>query len=78
MYYVLVVCDDDEDVEFLRQAFHAQPGNISFYSVNGGVKLLEFMSNQPLNELPFLKENRYDSRRTQTRRTRIFDRHDLY
>ena len=54
MHYVLVVCDDDEDVEFLRQAFHAQPGKISFNSLNGGVKLLKFVSNQPLNELPFL------------------------
>ena len=54
MHYVLLVCDDDEDVDFLKQAFHAQPGKIPVNCMNCGAKLLEFVSNQPWNELPFL------------------------
>ena len=54
MHYVLVVCDDDEDVEFLYQAFHTQPRKIPVNSLNCGVKLLEFVSTRSRNELPFL------------------------
>lgn len=54
MYYVLVVCDDDEDSAFLDQAFHAQPGNIPVIRINGGLKLLDFIRERPLNEYPFL------------------------
>jgi CheY-like chemotaxis protein len=54
MHYVLVVCDDDEDIEFLKQAFHAQPGKIPVNSLDSGRKLLEHLSTRPLYELPFL------------------------
>src|SRR4028118_361928 len=54
MHYVLVVCDDDDDVAFLDQAFHAQPGNFPVKCMNGGLQLLEFVYNHPFNEFPFL------------------------
>ena len=54
MHYVIAVCDDEEDVEFLSRAFHAQPGKIPVHCMNAGVKLLEFVAKRPLNQLPFL------------------------
>ena len=54
MHYVLTICDDEEDVAFLDQAFHAQPGNISFTCMTRGRKLLEFIDSHSLNDFPFL------------------------
>jgi CheY-like chemotaxis protein len=54
MHYVLVVCDDAEDVKHLDQAFQAQPGNVRVDCMNGGLKLLDFIFNHPLNDFPFL------------------------
>jgi CheY-like chemotaxis protein len=54
MHYVLVVADDEEDVSFLEQAFHAQPGNIPVKSMNKGLNLWEFICSHPIAEFPFL------------------------
>ena len=54
MYYLLVVCDDEEDVGFLEHAIHAQPGNIPVTCMDGGLKLLDFIYNHSAKEFPFL------------------------
>jgi|GEM_PF-5681431 len=54
MHYVLVVCDDEEDVALLDQAFHAQPVTISITCMDGGLKLLDFVSSHPSKDFPFL------------------------
>ncbi len=54
MLYVVVVCDDEEDVKFLEQAFHSQPSNVPVACIDGGLKLLDFICNRPLNDYPFL------------------------
>lgn len=54
MNYVLVVCDDEEDASLLNDAFRAQPGDISVSCVGTGQKLLDFVHDRPLRELPFL------------------------
>lgn len=54
MHYVLVVCDNEEDSSYLGQGFDAQPGQIPLICMNKGKELLDFASNRPLNEPPFL------------------------
>lgn len=54
MRYVLVVCDDQEDISFLNDAFQAQPGEISVSCLDGGERLLEFIRALPVDECPFL------------------------
>jgi CheY-like chemotaxis protein len=54
MHYVLAVSDDEEDIAFLDQAFHTQPGNIPVTCMNRGLKLWDFVSNRSPNEFPFL------------------------
>ena len=54
MHYVLAVSDDEEDVAFLDQAFHSQPGNIPVKCMTGGLKLWDFVCNCSPNEVPFL------------------------
>ena len=54
MHYVLAVSDDVDDIAFLDQAFHTQPGNIPVTCMNKGLKLWDFICNLPPNELPFL------------------------
>jgi CheY-like chemotaxis protein len=54
MHYVLVVGDDEEDIAFLEQAFHAQPVKIAVTCLNKGRKLLDLVRNHPHTDLPFL------------------------
>ena len=54
MHYVLAVSDDEEDIAFLEQAFHTQPGNIPVKYMTGGLKLWDFICNCSPNEVPFL------------------------
>lgn len=54
MHYVLAVSDDEENIAFLEQAFHAQPGNVRVTCVSGGLKLLNFIDNRSPNDFPFL------------------------
>jgi chemotaxis family two-component system response regulator Rcp1 len=54
MQYALLVCDDEEDARHLDQAFRAQSGNVSVNCMNGGLKLLDFIVNHPLDSFPFL------------------------
>jgi CheY-like chemotaxis protein len=54
MHYVLAVSDDEEDIAFLDQAFHTQPGNIPVTCMNRGLKLWDFVCNRSPNEFPFL------------------------
>jgi len=54
MHYVLAVCDDEEDVAFLEQAFFAQPGSYPVTCMQGGLQLLDFIYNHPFKDFPFL------------------------
>ncbi len=53
MHYVLAV-GADEDITFLDQAFHAQPGSIPVTCMNKGLNLWNFISGQLPAEFPFL------------------------
>lgn len=54
MPYVLAVSDDEEDIAFLDQAFHAQHGNVPVRNMNAGLRLWDFISNCSSKEVPFL------------------------
>ena len=54
MHYVLAVSDDVEDIAFLDQAFHTQPGRIPVTCMNRGLKLWDFICSRPPHEFPFL------------------------
>jgi len=53
MHYVLAV-GEDEDTEFLDQAFNAHPGKVPVTCMNKGLSLWNFISSRSPNEFPFL------------------------
>ena len=54
MHYVLVVCDDQEDLSFLDTAFNAQPMKLQVTCLTAGQKLLDFISGRKIDDCPFL------------------------
>ncbi|MCW3116390.1 MAG: hypothetical protein JWM28_472, partial [Chitinophagaceae bacterium] len=54
MHYVIVVCDDDEDISFIEEAFLAQPGNFSIKTFRAANLLLRHLLQAGDNNFPCL------------------------
>jgi CheY-like chemotaxis protein len=54
MRYIIVVCNDNEDIRFIEEAFLAQPGNFSIKTLSSADLLLNYLLLAAGKDLPCL------------------------
>jgi CheY-like chemotaxis protein len=54
MHYVLVVCNDDEDLDCIEGAFHVQPGNFSIKTFRSANELTRYLARLDNDNFPCL------------------------
>jgi two-component system, response regulator len=54
MHYVILVCDDEEDVGYVKQAFESLPGDIDVVTFGTAASFFEYINAQHSSNYPFL------------------------